>query len=1451
MKTNELLAELSQKGIKIWVDDDQLSYRAPKGVLTASLREELTKHKKEILTLLDGVSSQDLEKRLPSVEPDPDHRHLPFPLTDIQEAYWIGRREGFDLGNVAMHGYLELESMDLDLELLNRSWNRVVDRHDMLRAIILEGGQQQILEGVRSYQIEVLDLRGQDPQEVESKLEAIRERMSHQVLPLSEWPLFEIRASLLDGERIRVHISLDGTNVDVGSLMILLHDWMRFYAHPEIELSPLELSYRDYVLAERELQETELYQRSLAYWRKRLPSLPPAPDLPLARDPSTVTHPRFVRRRSSLDPGLWSRLKERASQAGVTPSGVLLAAFSEVLASWSSSVRFTVNVPLFNRLPLHPQVNEIVGDFTSMILLEADGSGESSFEDRARRIQDGLWEGLEHRYVSGVRVLREYAQAVGRRSGALMPVVFTSTLGLGIRGSIPLNRLGEGIYGISQTPQVLLDHHVYEESDALVFNWDAVEEVFPDGMLDTMFDVYCNLLERLSNEEEFWQRGSLELVPGDQLEQRDEVNTTGAPIPEGLLHSLFADQVRERPEQTAVVSSGLSLSYEDLSRRSNQVGRRLRELGASPNKLVAVVMEKGWEQVVGVLGVLSSGAAYLPIDPDLPKERIWYLLENGEVGVVLTQTWLDERLEWPDGVERLCVDGDEISGVDDSSLDVVQGSDDLAYVIYTSGSTGVPKGVMIEHRSMVNRIVDVNSRFGIGSGDRVFGLTALHHDLSVYDIFGVLAAGGTLVLPDASGVRDPDHWLELMGREGVTVWNSVPAFMEMLVEYGEHASGRGVELLGSLRLVLLAGDWIPVSLPDRIRGLFEGAEVISLGGPTETTVWDICYPVGEVDSGWSSIPYGRAMLNSRYHVLNERLEACPVWVPGELYIGGVGLARGYWRDEEKTASRFIGHPRTGERLYRSGDLGRYLPDGNIEFLGRKDFQVKIGGYRIELGEIESTLRQHSSVRDTVVSVLGDSQGSRRLVAYVVLSEDKASAIEVAGKVDVEIAGTGFDGAEQEKSNGDGVKSGWGESFKKWGSSLAKKVTGVRSYVNVVPALFEGVELVDERSRIAFKLAQHGLRSEENGNPSVQFIRPVEDDRLLRAYKERSSYRSFLYDPISLDQFGDFLSCLSHIELDGLPKYRYGSAGSLYPVQTYLYIKPGRVEGLSEGVYYYHPRDHRLVMVSSGGGIDRTVHFPTNLSVFDESGFSLFLIGKLSAIVPMYGSLAEGFCALEAGYMSQLLMSTSPGRGIGLCPIGGLDFERIRGLFDLDEDHVYLHSLVGGKIAVDSIPVSNATGVARPRVRVDDAVGRELRDFAGSKLPDYMVPSSFVMLDALPLTANGKVDRKTLPDPGKSIYKSIQNLKESNDPVVERIAQLVGGVLKVDNIDPGKNLLELGANSLALLKIANLLESEFGFRPKIGELVHLSTLEITARYYEIQELSFPSVNDDVEWDELEI
>ena len=754
-----------------------------------------------------------------------------------------------------------------------------------------------------------------------------------------------------------------------------------------MDLPPLELSFRDYLFAFNRLEETDAFRVSRDYWVKRLPTLPASPGLPFAVNPASIQKPLFKRRQARVDQVSWKSLKDKTVRAGLTPASILLAAYAEVLAIWSKSPHFTINLTLFNRLPLHDQANDIIGDFTSVNLLEVDNSKLEGFKSRARHIQEQLWQDLDHRYFSGVRVIRELTRSQGVGPKAIMPVVFTSLLNLG-NGSDEttwVGRLGKTVYTVGQTPQVCLDYMVQETAGELVINWDAVEELFPPGLLDEMFEAYQGLLQDLATDDSAWQRSLAEnagrLIPDAQMALRRAANSTTAALTTDLLHTPFLKQVAERPGQIAVCTPKRRLTYLEAYRYACRIEGELLRAEVKPNDLVAVMMEKGWEQIVAVLGIHLAGGAYLPIDPELPAERQRFLLEHAQVKVALTQSAVRNRLSVPASVEVFEVDqlkpADAGAGAPEDRRR--QKPEDLAYVIYTSGSTGVPKGVMIDHLGALNTVLDVNQRFSVGPNDRTLAVSRLSFDLSVYDVFGLLAAGGTIVMPAADLAYDANHWAELILAEKVTLWDTVPALLQLLVDQ----AGKP-ELLGdSLRVAMMSGDWIPLGLPDQVRRALPKVNVVSLGGATEASIWSILFPIGKVDPNWKSIPYGKAMLNQSFHVMKQDFGPCPTWVPGQLYIGGVGLAKGYLHDEQKTSASFVVNSTNGERLYRTGDLGRFLPDGNIEFLGREDFQVKVQGYRIELGEIEARLQEYPGVDLCIVIVREDTPGEKRLAGYVV------------------------------------------------------------------------------------------------------------------------------------------------------------------------------------------------------------------------------------------------------------------------------------------------------------------------------------------------------------------------------------------------------------------------------------------------------------------------------------
>lgn len=903
-----------------------------------------------------------------------------FLLDGIQQAYWVGQSGAIELSTPARY-YVEADIPEVFGDHLTQALRRLVERHDMLRAVIRPSGHQEILRDVGPYEIVVEDLRTLPEAERAWRLDTLRTEMNETDIPSDTWPQFDIRATRSD-DGLRLHMRFALWMMDGWSFRILLQELLALSADPTAALPPIEMSFADYVEAQNAARQGPRRQTAWDYWQPRLADFPGPPALPLIRQLGAGQRPRF-RHVSSVFPATeWKKIIDICAASRVTPSLLGCAVYADVLSRYAGSQHFAITVLHSGRFQHLPRSANVFGNFGTTILLEVDASRERSFLERTKGMQRQFWRDCERIEVSGLDVSRAMQQRAGSGPGVSIPVTFTTVTPT----AEPNGRVHARIDHASarlDVPQVYLDHqmHVFEDG-SVVFNWDYVEQIFPTGFVEELCAAHRRLMSCLANDETLWH----EKEPA--AEDCPAPARAEAPSREFLrLEASFDQQALSHPDRLAVIAGDQRMSYRELRRRALGVARALCARDVRPNQLVAVSMSKGWEQVVAVLGVLYAGAAYVPIDPELPEERRNLLFSGSGATIVLTQQSLDRLLTWPAGIERIAVD----ALADQESTHAITSANgttaDLAYVIFTSGSTGMPKGVMIDHRGAANTIADLNTRYTVKPTDKVLALSSLSFDLSVYDIFGTLAAGGAIVMPDAARSKEASHWRDLVREHGVTIWNSVPALMQLAVE-GTHGA-----VMPSLRLVMLSGDWIPLNLPDRIRPAAPNAEIFSLGGATEASIWSILYPIGKIDPEWRSIPYGHAMDHQSIHVLDGNLTVCPPWVPGDLYIGGIGVALGYWRDEVKTAASFITHPLTGERLYRTGDMGRHLGDNEIEFLGRKDFQVKIQGYRVECAEVEAALLAGPQIGATVVSATTDSAGTRHLVAYVV-AKDQEHALDI-------------------------------------------------------------------------------------------------------------------------------------------------------------------------------------------------------------------------------------------------------------------------------------------------------------------------------------------------------------------------------------------------------------------------------------------------------------------------
>ena len=739
-----------------------------------------------------------------------------------------------------------------------------------------------------------------------------RQQMGNHVYDTGKWPMFGIAVAKKAEESI-LYFSMDFLIADWTSIWMLLSEFEALYYLKKDSINVPQITFRDYLSAERKLKESERYVNDKRYWEKRIAYLPDAPELPTLSAEDVKKN--FTRKLLCLDSERWNSFKDAAKKLGITPSTAILTAYSDVIAKWSYNKSFCINLTVLNRFPLHDDVTDIVGDFTTLNLLEINANDGNNFAERARKINERLFIDLDHRLFGGVEVIRELSKQRNKR--VFMPIVYTSAIGLADQ-----NRQITGKFdgGITQTPQVFIDCQAMDGDFGLQINWDVREGVFPDGMIDDMFDLFQQRIEELAKDETDWNKINGLFLPQWQADERNVANHTETDLPIHLLQSGFMEWAQKAPDRVAVTDGEKKLTYGELHQYALKIRQKIVNVGAKHQDCIAIAMNKSIYQVAAVLGTLYAGCIYVPIVADQEIERAKKILEITNANIVLTT--------------------------------VAENSE------YMSG-TGKPKGVEIAYKSMVNTVLDINDRIGLNSSDTILGLSSLCFDLSVYDLFATFFTGAQLKL--VKELRDTEDIKKLVDSSSDIVWNSVPAAMELFIDSLDEDYKND-----EMKAVLLSGDWINVNLPDKIKKHFPKAAIFSLGGATEASIWSIYYPIKKVDASWTSIPYGYPLTNQLIYILDSEQRICPPEVIGEIYIGGIGVAKGYINDEEKTSNSFV-KSKYG-RLYRTGDFGKYSREGYVVFCGRRDSQVKIGGYRIELEEIEAQIKEVPNIKDCIAVV---------------------------------------------------------------------------------------------------------------------------------------------------------------------------------------------------------------------------------------------------------------------------------------------------------------------------------------------------------------------------------------------------------------------------------------------------------------------------------------------------
>jgi len=883
----------------------------------------------------------------------------------------------------------------LDIPSLQRAVQALLERHPLLSAIytMQDGEPMQHFHPDHKLHVEVIDASSWSREQLNQRL---LEEGDHP-FDLERGPVLRIKVFQRTAQNDLLSLTVHHIAVDFWSLDMLINELCLLYAAERGGLPaplPAPVShYPDFVRWQADMLASSAGEGHWTYWQQQLQGPLPMLNLPLDRPRPAVQNYRGASHTFELGEELFHQLKALASAAKTTLYTLLLAAFELLLYRYTDQDDLLIGTTALGRS--RAELEKIVGYLANPVVLRTSLSGNPTFQELLGRVRQTVIGALDHQDYP-FPLLVERLQP--RRDASYSPLFQTffvfekprdpweqdPSLSEPSQSAIQERlRLEPLVYGQQGAP-FDLTLRMIEVNGSLSADLRYNVDLFEAATMARMQQHFLTLLQGIVADP--GQRIA-DMPILSQAEQRQLLawNDTQREYPDRVcVHQLIEQQVHRTPEAPAVVFEDQQLTYREVNCRANQLAHALQARGVGPEVLVGVCLERSLDLVVALLAILKAGGAYVPLDPTYPAERLAYMIQDAQLPLVLTQERLRDRLP-QEGRQLLCLDSDwqaSASWPEENPVSAVQ-PDNLAYMIYTSGSTGRPKGVMNVHYGLCNRLFWMQQTYQLTPADRVLQKTPFSFDVSVWEFFWPLLAGACLVVARPGGHQDPAYLATLIEAEQITTLHFVPSMLQQfLLEPGVEEQGR------SLKRVICSGEALPVELQARFFARL-GAELHNLYGPTEASIDVTSWQCRPESHEWT-VPIGRPIANTQIYLLDRAGHAVPVGVPGELYIGGVGVARGYYQRPELTAEKFVSDPfsnEAGARLFRTADLGRYRPDGAIEFLGRIDHQIKLRGFRIELGEIETVLSQHPAIKEVVVLAREDAPDDKRLVAYLVSDQE--------------------------------------------------------------------------------------------------------------------------------------------------------------------------------------------------------------------------------------------------------------------------------------------------------------------------------------------------------------------------------------------------------------------------------------------------------------------------------
>ncbi|WP_163340977.1 non-ribosomal peptide synthetase [Desulfopila sp. IMCC35008] len=1404
---------LDSKGVKLWVAQGQLRCRAPKGVLTEELRVQLSKHKAAILSLLERpvipVSSRDSD----------------VPLSFSQLRLWfLDQLEGYN-SVYNMFFAVELQG-PLDYPALERALNGVVHRHEILRTSFPDRSgepRQQVLP-LLTLALPLTDLTSLSHEEQAKTVQRLSDNEAQLPFDLSCCPLLRARLLRCDNYRHVLLVSMHHIISDGWSVGVMVRElgtlYTAFAANKTAQLPDLPLQYADFALWQRHRYARGAMAGQIEYWQQALNSIPQLLQLPLdaPRPPIQTFNGAVVR--FQLEGQLSMDLHELSLKKGVTLFMSMLAGFGLLLHRLSGQDDLVIGSPIANRN--RGELEGLIGFFVNTLALRLDCSGDPSFNELLERVARTARNAYDHQdlpFEHLVEILQP-ERSLSHSSVFQVMMIFQNT---------PEEELELGPLSIRQleqsrvTAKFDLTLTLAEGKEGLAGELEYNRDLFEAESIERLAaQLQWLLLQVVAEPEKRLSRFSL--VGKDDREYLTQWNATTADFPaDACLHELIGVQTRSGPERIAVECDGRYLTYAELINKADKLAARLRHYGIGPGKLVGICLERNLDLPVALLGTLIAGGAYLPLDPGFPAERLAYMLADSQAPVLLSDSSLAKTL--PTGDWRLLLLDHEPEDATGLTFPDEQGSrnkvtaTDIAYVIYTSGSTGRPKGVMIEHRSLVNFLSSMGKVPGCGEDDRFLSVTTISFDIAALELFLPLLKGGRVILANREDTTDGYALQRLLKTRKVTIMQATPATWRLLQLSGWHPDSQ-------LR-ILCGGEAMASELADYLQS--GGGEVWNLYGPTETTIWSAVYRFGSRTrlSHNGIEPIGRPIDNTTIYVLDSMLQPVPLGVVGDLYIGGTGLARGYHNRPELNVERFIPDPFstvTGARLYKTGDLARLAGDGQLEFLGRNDQQVKLRGFRIEPGEIENTLLLHEEVEGAVVHLCCDQEGEERLVAYLIPNWTETRDDTETGSQQLEqwqeIWNTAYDEADDAVASDPTFDlSGWTSSYtglpipdeemKEWLQRCVARISALKPQRVLEIGVGSGMLL----ARLAPGCKRY-LACDFSSEALDRIDRLRSRDKTLAHVELRQGAAHELAD-LPAASF-DTLVLNSVIQYFPNAEYLLGVLA-----QALKLVCPSGAIFLGDLLDYTKIEDFHTSVQSFRGGADCTA---------EE------LKRRVAEAVDREEELF-----VDPAFFPELAARQPVLAGVDILPKEGLYFNEMNGFrYDtvLHLNDVPITTTPNDIKAHSELYLNyfNRPGQKARQEKQSTLLVDRVQRYLIDCLPQYMLPSGFVLLSQFPLTPNRKIDRAALPPLEEAVQISAGEYQAPATRLESTLARIWSELLGCEQVSVLDNFFALGGHSLLAARVMARLREELQRELNVRLLFEYPTVALLAGHLEEQAIA---------------